>query len=29
MANAHGSLEEDSMSYMAMILALLEMDGIA
>ena len=29
MANAHGLLEEDFMSYMAMILVLLEMDGIA
>lgn len=28
MANAHGLLEEDFMSYMAMILALLVMDGI-
>jgi hypothetical protein len=28
MANAHGLLGEDFMSYMAMILALLEMDGI-
>lgn len=29
MANAHGLLEENFMSYMAMILVLLEMDGIA
>ena len=28
MANAHGLLEEDSMNFMAMIQALLEMDGI-
>lgn len=28
MANAHGLLGEDFMSYMAMILALLEMDRI-
>ena len=28
MANAHGLLGEDSMSYMDMILALLVMDGI-